>query len=172
MLRAVPANSKRNFNQKLAGKFQFVSGTGRGAEADPAAIRDFFKLFDSYNKSIAKYLERPPGKKCAAGARALQFLDGMAPVRTLFAPFLDDPKALVPVFDYEVEFRVNRRREEGGNQIIEWLLEVGDQKITATDAMRRGRWLYGDPVKLSLRWAKDANIIPAPENVEGTVYRR
>jgi type VI secretion system protein ImpL len=100
----------------------------------------------------------------------LQFVDDMASVRTVFAPFLDDPKALAPVFDYEVEFRVNRRREVGGNQIIEWELDVGDQKITARDTMRRGRWVLGDPLKLSLRWAKDANIVPAAETAEGVVY--
>jgi type VI secretion system protein ImpL len=158
-----------NFNQKLAGKFPFVSGTGRGAEADPQSIRDFFKLFDGYNKNIIKYLERTPARN-AAGTRALQFVDDMAAVRSLFAPFLDDAKALALVFDYEVEFRVNRRREVGGNQIIEWELEVGDQKITARDTMRRGRWVLGDPVRLSLRWAKDANIVPAAENAEGIVY--
>src|SRR4029077_13259567 len=70
------------FNQKLAGKFPFVSGTGRGAEADPQSIRDFFKLFDGYNKSIIKYLERTPARN-AAGTRALQFLDDMAAVRSV-----------------------------------------------------------------------------------------
>lgn len=157
------------FNQKLAGKFPFVAGLGRGAEADPQSIRDFFKLFDGYNKNIIKYLERPQGRT-GAGPRALQFVDEMVGVRTLFGSFLDDPKTLAPVFDYEVEFRVNRRRETGGNQIIEWQLEVGDQKLTARDTMKRGRWVLGDPTRLVLRWAKDANIIPAAETAEGVVY--
>ncbi|HEY2384264.1 MAG TPA: type VI secretion system protein [Terriglobia bacterium] len=157
------------FNQKLAGKFPFVPGPGRGGEADPQSIRDFFKLFDAYNKNIIKYLERPQGRT-GSGPRVLQFIDDMVSVRALFAPFLDDAKALAPVFDFEVEFRVNRRRESGGNQIIEWQLEVGDQTITARDTMRRGRWVLGDKTRLVLRWAKDANIIPAPENAEGVVY--
>jgi type VI secretion system protein ImpL len=157
-----------NFNQKLAGRFPFVAGMGRGADADPQSLRDFFKLFDAYNKNIIKYLERTA--RNGAGMRVLQFVDDMAAARMLFAPFLDDAKAVAPIFDYEVEFRVNRRREVGGNQIIEWQLDVGDTKITMRDTMRRGRWVLGDPVRLSLRWAKDANIIPASEPAEGVVY--
>jgi type VI secretion system protein ImpL len=158
-----------NFNQKLAGRFPFVAGTGRGADADPQSLRDFFKLFDAYNKNIIKYLERTPARN-GAGMRVLQFVDDMAAARMLFAPFLDDAKAVAPIFDYEVEFRVNRRREVGGNQIIEWQLEIGDQKITMRDTMRRGRWVLGDPVRLTLRWAKDANIVPASETAEGVIY--
>lgn len=158
-----------SFNQNLAGKFPFVSGVSRGAEADPQALRDFYKLFDANSKGIVKNLDRLLPVKSPVELRAQEFVDGMAAVRTVFAPFLDDPKALAPVFDFEVEFRVNRRREIGGNQIIVWEFEVGDQKLTSRDTtMKRGRWVLGDAVNLTLRWAKDSPSTPAAPNVAGS----
>jgi type VI secretion system protein ImpL len=155
-----------NFNLNLAGKFPFISGGSKGVEADPPSIRAFFKLFDASNKVIVKHLDRIQ-TKTATEMRVLEFIDDVASVRALLAPFLDDTKVVAPIFDFEVEFRVNRRHEAGGNQIIDWQLEVGDQKITARDTMRRGRWVLGDPVTLNLRWAKDAPIVPVAGSVDG-----
>jgi type VI secretion system protein ImpL len=157
-----------SFNQNLAGKFPFVAGASRGAEADPPAIREFFKLFDANNKSIVAHLDRLLPSKGPDELRVAEFLKGMVPVRAVLASFLDDPKAIAPIFDFEVEFRVNQRREVGGNQIIEWQLEVGDQKILSRDTMKRGRWVLGDPVILSLRWAKDGPNVPVNGNVDGS----
>jgi type VI secretion system protein ImpL len=156
------------FNQRLAGKFPFSASLGSG-EADPESIRGFYRLFDAYNKNLVRYLERAPGRD-ATITRVLQFVDQATSVRAILAPFLNDPKAAVPVFDYEVEFRVNRRSEVGGNNVIEWLLEVADQRISARDTMRQGRWVMGNPVRLTLRWAKDGEASPAPENADGIVF--
>jgi type VI secretion system protein ImpL len=161
---------ENNFNLNLSGKFPFITGASKGVEADPQSIRAFFKLFDASNKIIIKHIDRVPTKS-APEMRVVEFIDDMLSVRSLLAPFLDDPKAVAPIFDFEVEFRVNRRHEAGGNQIIDWQLEVGDQKVTSRDTMRRGRWVLGDPVTLSLRWAKDAPIVPLAGTVDGEMRK-
>ncbi len=148
------------FNQHLASRFPFTANADRiDAEADPESIRGFFKLFDAHAKTIEKYMESSTGSLQRV---PLQFLDTMESVRTFFAPFLADGKSLAPVFDFETEFRVNRRHEVGGNQIIDWSFEVGDQKIASRDVQKRGRWNAGDPVRLVMRWAKDGDIDPVP----------
>jgi type VI secretion system protein ImpL len=68
----------------------------------------------------------------------------------------------VPAFDFLVQFRVNQGHEIGGNQIIEWNLHVGDQEFQYRGDKHRGRWRFGDPIKLSLRWAKDSPVQPIP----------
>ena len=148
------------FNQRLAGRFPFVAANAvAGPEVDPAAVREFFKLFDAYKNTVTAYFQRVPAR---TGSGLLEFMGGLAEVRTVLAPFLDDPKAVAPVFDFEVEFRVNRRRETAGNQVIEWTFEDGERRITARDSMRTGRWVSGDMVRVSLRWARDGVAGPLP----------
>ncbi len=157
------------FNLNLASKFPF-SVSIAGEQADPGAIRDFFKLLDASAPNITRYYERNTGR-FPTPTRVVEFIDSMMAVREVFATFLNDPKAMVPVFDFEVDFRVNRSRESGGNNVIEWALQVADQTITAGDTQRRGRWVLGNPVRLSLRWAKDGTIAPALASSAGVVVQ-
>src|SRR5690348_2086833 len=68
----------------------------------------------------------------------------------------------VPVFDLTPTFRVNQQRESGGNQIITWTLKVGDQIFQSGQPAHSGRWSLGEPVTLTLEWAKDAAVMPVP----------
>lgn len=153
---------ERFFNQNLAGKFPFSGGDAgeAGAEADPEDLREFYRLYDRTVRVDREFLKQ--SKKFGASTdSALEFLYQMDRVRGFLQAFRgDDERA--PVVDLDVDFRVNQRNEAGGNQIIDWILEVGDRKIQAHDAERRGRWSFGDPIRLSLRWAKDAPDAPAP----------
>ena len=149
------------FNRRLAGRFPF-SDTPPGNfanEADPQDLLTFFQGFDSYAGYFASV---PPELASDATDDAGQFVSRMAEVKQLFAPFLtseEDPKT--PLFDVDVEFRTNQCKEIGANQIIGWELYLGDQVITHRDEVRLGRWEYGQPVRLVLRWARDGQLLPA-----------
>lgn len=149
------------FNRRLAGRFPF-SDTPPGNfanEADPEDLITFFRSFESYAGYFAQV---PPELANEATAAASRFVTHMAEVRQLLAPFLtseEDPKT--PIFDVDVEFRTNQCKEVGANQIIGWELYLGDQVITHRDEVRLGRWQYGQPVRLALRWARDGQLLPA-----------
>lgn len=157
------------FNQRLAGKFPFVAGEDTSVEADPQAIRDFYRVFDQAAKTARGLL---PSSIPAAITReqALTFLDQAEAARAFFAPFLDgEAQSQDPVFDVAVDFRVNRSRERGGNQIIDWSVLLGEQHVRARDAERQGRWRYGEPVRVALRWARDAIVTPVANGAEASV---
>lgn len=152
------------FNQRLAGRFPFAEAVpGRlDREADPEEIRRFFRVFDA---NAATIRELAPGDPRFGDdeEEIRAFIDQLGKVRALFAPFLDAPKKIEqPTFDFEVEFRANARNEMGGNQIIRWELVNGDQRIVRGAPEPRGRWTLGQPVALTLQWAKDAPVLPLP----------
>jgi type VI secretion system protein ImpL len=88
-------------------------------------------------------------------------MEDMTKVRAFFAPFLDAPKLdAAPAVDVEPTFRVLRKKEVDGDQIIVWDLTIGGESITNRDKAGKLRWTAGDPVRMSLRWALDAPRVP------------
>jgi type VI secretion system protein ImpL len=88
----------------------------------------------------------------------------------LFAPFLDAKATQQsPAFDFEVDFRVNKSQEQGGHRIIDWHLTIGEREFRHLDTERRGRWYHGDPIRFSLRWAKDAYRLPIEQQNQAAV---
>ena len=153
---------ERYFNQRLAGRYPFADGLPRAAdaEADPADVRAFFRLFDE-NKAALTAPAAQGGLGVAQNAQR-KFLEDMAVVRAFFASFLDAPKPeLAPSLDLEATFRVLKPREIDGQQIIGWTAEVGDQVVTNRQAAKKIRWTAGQPVRVTLRWAADSPRIPA-----------
>ncbi|HEX7185537.1 MAG TPA: type VI secretion protein IcmF/TssM N-terminal domain-containing protein [Thermoanaerobaculia bacterium] len=153
-----------SFNQRLAGRFPFAEGVpGRlDREADPEEIRRFFRVFDANAAAIRDLAPGDP--RFGDDEEEIRaFIDQLAKVRALFAPYLDAPRKVEqPTFDFEVEFRANARHEAGGNQIIRWELAHGDGRIVRGAAEPRGRWTLGEPVALTMQWAKDAPVFPLP----------
>ncbi len=152
------------FNQRLAGRAPFTDDPAApGPDADPADLRKFYQLFDP----IAELLLAVPEESASfrgAGAEVHAFIARMQEVRIPLASFLasSEPDA-VPVVDFEAAFRVNREREIGGNQIIEWRLEVAETTLgNRSPEPRQGRWTLGDEIRLTLRWAEDSPRVPDP----------
>ncbi|HWN43453.1 MAG TPA: type VI secretion system protein [Thermoanaerobaculia bacterium] len=149
------------FNQRLAGRYPFTSRTpGQGVpEANPEDLRAFFRLFDSCHKVFLSVPEEA-GEERLSDARG--FIEKIARARKFFAPYLDAEKPeLYPSFDVEADFRILREREVAANQIIGWTLEVGGESITDREVeSRKIRWTFGEPVRLSLRWASDGPLEP------------
>ena len=83
-------------------------------------------------------------------------------------PLVGATAANPPAFDVEAGFRVNRQRETGGNQIIEWTLNLGEQQLMRGGEAKTAKWRPGEPVTLRLRWAKDAPVAPVAVAGAGT----
>ncbi|MFH0844235.1 MAG: type VI secretion protein IcmF/TssM N-terminal domain-containing protein, partial [Pseudomonadota bacterium] len=156
------------FNQTLAGKFPFSSLDilKDQIEAEPDKVRNFYRLVDRYPKldEQIRQIERFFG---TSGGRAIEFLNQMEKIRRFFSPFLgsgekETGKEKDPLFDFSLEFRVNRKYEIGGNQIIEWKMTVAGQEFRFPGEKDKdmGRWRFGDPIHLSFRWAKDSPDYP------------
>lgn len=174
------ADIKMFFNQKLAGRFPFAKLNNQKiyAEAAPEDIRDFYRLYDNHAAALMDILKI--NDYFATSAKpSLGFMEQMGTVRHIFSAYLDGEnekgkfpvfatyvdsegkqKEEVPVFDFDVAFRVNRTREAGSNRIIDWKLTVGGKefKYGGTDTI--GRWRYGDTIRFELRWAKDSPHYP------------
>lgn len=148
------------FNQRLAGRYPFTDALPRAGEpeADPNDLRGFFRIFDASAamvKSIPVDATADP-----TFAKARRFVDEISAVRGFFATYLEKPEA-GPAIDVETMFRVLREREVYGDQIIGWTLEIGRDVVTNREAkVRKVRWTYGEPVRLSLRWASESPRIP------------
>ncbi|MEM1179976.1 MAG: type VI secretion protein IcmF/TssM N-terminal domain-containing protein [Acidobacteriota bacterium] len=177
------------FNDRLAGRYPFVvpdPATPITAEATPAALREFFTAFD---RSACLMDAVEPGAPVFSGDEVgvRTFVRSMQEVRAFLAPFLDQPtKYPVPTYGYRVEFRVNRNREIGAEQIIDWRLQVGDETqllglrtqppppppptspgstagaapTSASTTALGGEWIFGEASTLSLRWAQESPAIP------------
>lgn len=150
------------FNLRLAGKFPFapVASGIFAVEAEADDLRGFFRVWDSHAAFLDMMPEGTPRRP-----EILQFLDAVGEVRAFFAHFLDNADvAALPVYDVDAEFRVNQENETSGHLIIGWMLDIAGRRIDFRDAERRARWTLGRPVRLSLRWARDAPWEPVLDN--------
>jgi type VI secretion system protein ImpL len=149
------------FNERLAGRFPFAPPPEdqNAAEADPQDIVKLYAMLDGYGQSIRTGLQK--GDFGDSYAQVLNFLTQMDGLRPIFVSFLSGQPDALPAFDIVPEFRVNRDREINGNQIIDWSLQAGAESFHYPDPQRTGRWNFGEPVKLTLRWAKNSPQQPA-----------
>jgi len=154
------------FDDRLAGRFPFVDSLGGAFEtaADPEDVREVFRRYDRLAPDLLALSENDPVFG-GNGAVVHAFLRQMGKVRAFFRPYLDAGEpglvpGVLPAYDLEVEFRANRPRELGGNQIIEWRLEVENSAVELPDPRPRIRWVFGDRLRLVLRWARDSPRLP------------
>jgi type VI secretion system protein ImpL len=159
-----------------------------GVEAEPEALREFFETFQAEADDLKALLSAVPDGPAGDrdGERAvMNFLTRMTEVETFLGPFLARPPAAlsggngqgtengaeapsaaaeevpdVPAFDLTVSFRVNRDREVLANRIIEWTFGAGGQVVRYGGDTRGARWIYGEPVQLRLRWARNGLDVP------------
>ena len=148
-----------DFNGMLAGRYPFADYNGADtAEADLDAVTAFLERFGNAEPAIRRGLgSAQPG---TPAGQALEFVDRVAAVRDFLAPFLAPASNAPPAYDVNAEFRVNRPRESGGNQIMEWMVGLGGQQLLRGSDAKAGTWAPGDPVTVTLRWAKDAPVVP------------
>ncbi|HWZ45487.1 MAG TPA: type VI secretion system protein [Candidatus Saccharimonadales bacterium] len=180
------------FNQRLAGRFPFAAPPleQTPTEADPQDVRAFYQLLDGGSRAIRAGLQK--GTFGAARPDVLAFINQMENLRSLFASLLPAAATLAgaegasaallpatapaadaaPQFDFIPAFRVDHTPspEINGNRIIEWTLQVGADSFQNGVPERLGHWNFGDPVRLTLRWAKDSPDIPKSYTPGSIVY--
>lgn len=159
------ANIRSAFNQALAGRFPFASPAvieekGKTGEVRMPQIREFFGLLTDAHSDLQAVL---PHTRSFGGRRdlALGFLEQLNAVRSFLAQSLGpEPQTEAPGYEFSFDFRVNREHEAGANQIIDWRLEVGERSVKRVNGEWKGVWRYGDPIRLSMRWARNSPYRP------------
>ncbi len=155
------------FNNRLHGKFPFsdAPSLSRVEEASPADVESFFRVFDARRRRVESQFvlvdEKGWDATVVRGMRTV--MAELAQVRSFFDFFLGEraeKNDVLPVFDLQVQFRVNRDMERGGNQIIDWRFDVDGREIEEGDVEVPGRWSFGEPVRLALTWAQDGPVAP------------
>ncbi len=146
------------FTQALAGRFPFI-GVGGAAPlddprraqnfVDPEAVRRFFAAFGPQIEAIA------------ASPAARPDIAELDQARRFFAASGADVSTGGLAYAVEIDFNANRRVSRGAEQIIEWTLEIADRRLSSFEPPRPLIWRQGDPVRLSMRWARNAPQKPA-----------
>ena len=95
-------------------------------------------------------------------------------VRQLLGPLFPADTSHPAAYDVSLRFRTNVNAEIDGNKIIDWTITMGDQSLKLRDPPRPLRWKAGDPIRLTLRFANDATLIPRadPDNAHLEVSRK
>ena len=161
------------FGNRLAGKFPFAAlGAPRADQATPEDVLSFFRVYDRRKEAVRGVLDLArqnpnwPETTAKNAFRELElFLDQMDGVRKLFAVFLaeaaDAPDVeTLPTFDLQVEFRVNRQFEKGGDQILDWRFRINQLEIEPGQLETPSRWVWGEPVEVRLGWARNSETLP------------
>ncbi|MGI4982154.1 MAG: type VI secretion protein IcmF/TssM N-terminal domain-containing protein [Janthinobacterium lividum] len=147
------------FDRDLAGQVPFTRPTERGptvrGSADYRLVGEALKQFEATSRALGV---RPDGSvPPTGGGRGVdRFLARFADVARLLAPLYPHSDDVPAGYDVHIDFRVNRRAEIAGNQIIDWSLRSGAQTVEAGAVSRTVRWQPGMPIVLTLRLAKDA----------------
>ncbi|RZI45690.1 type VI secretion protein IcmF/TssM N-terminal domain-containing protein [Candidatus Finniella inopinata] len=153
------------FNSDLKNKFPFVGSSLNltMAEADPEDIRAFFRKFEDFGGSAQEIINQIYQLGSMANP-AVEFLKQMQIVRDFFETYLKGQgEGDLPTFDFIVDFRANRSREVGGDMIVDWTIKPDeDTLIHKNDKVRQGRWIYGNPIKISFRWPQGDSVPVKP----------
>lgn len=155
------------FDGQLAGHYPFADVASSSAvEADVASIAQFYALLDVYQS-----LRRG---SVASGVQRI-FTEELAQAKPFFVAMNSKPSNTI---DFVPHFRTNRTQEAGGNQVAEWTLQVGNDSFRSGDPERKGSWSMGQPVTLTLRWARNAAFVPRDAagagmnaDAQGVTYR-
>lgn len=145
------------FNRDLAGRFPFAPlSTSSLNDADTRAISDFYRQFDTSVDLLDTGI-----KGSTASAANANFVAMLRDTRPWFSSLLTTASSGdIASLDVIPQFRANREDESNGNQIIDWTLQIGNSAVHNGDPATKMRWNYGDPVSLTLRWAKNSPLVP------------
>ncbi len=166
------------FNRLLKGRRPFI-GNRSGIKASEYAAISAADLSET-----AALLARLPVVSPEVFARNNVPEGSIAPIRDFATQVLQVRQLLAPLFpadasqpaayDVSLRFRTNVNAEIDGNKIIDWTITIGDQTLKLRDPPRPLRWKAGDPVRLTLRFANDATLVPRadPDNAHLEVSRK
>lgn len=166
------ASLRRIFTRSLAERFPFSKNEKgvRREDAAPDATKKFLEDSFDFRRRYRGFLK---ARGSASDREVVRFLDKMENVRAFLLPMWGQSESAVDgVFDVRVDFRVNQAREVGGNQIAEWRLRFGQEKLFLGDNRATpARWRLNDTVYFDLRWAKNGPNVPKSDRESGVVVK-
>lgn len=153
-----------DFNQALAGRPPFAA-PGWSAEAPMVELDEIASLLRSYERARPAMQALLQNQKGTASAAPVQrFVDQFDRSRSFLAPLVPTEDNAPVGYDVAVEFRANQGAEIQGNQVIDWSLDIGRQRLSLRDAAKPLRWEPGQPITLTLRLAKDGQATPMADS--------
>ncbi|MDU9034644.1 type VI secretion system protein ImpL [Pseudomonas corrugata] len=157
------------FNQYLAGRFPFSQDL-RASDADPARVQRLLELIDT-RLPLAEAglaLSQTPERLAAEN-----FLNRLKQAGTWLGPLFVRDKSGILGVEMDVRWRTDRNEERGADQVIAWGLNAGNQQINYPgDAQQNLRWMVGQPVRLTLRWARNGYQRPANDPLQPNLVVR
>lgn len=149
------------FNNSVASRPPFAP-IGWTAEAAAVKTDEILPLFKFYERARPAML-MASRKNTSAAAETRRFIDQFDRSRHFLAPLYPAEEGALTGLDLAVEFRANQMGEVEGNKIIDWTLEVGNQRLSLRDPVKPLRWEPGQSIQLSLRLAKDGPVSLRPQ---------
>ncbi|MEB0224236.1 type VI secretion system protein [Pseudomonas sp. 10S4] len=157
------------FNQYLAERFPFANGI-QATDADPARVQHFLELIDK-RLPVAQaglVISQTPERLAAE-----DFLNRLKQASTWLGPLFVRDKSGILGVEMDVRWRTDREEERGADQVIAWSLNAGNQQINYPgDAQPNLRWMVGQPVRLTLRWARNGSQRPANDPLQPSLMVR
>ena len=157
------------FANYLAGRFPFSADAGAPG-ADVRQVASFVTLLDNHLADAQRGLAA-----AAAVGRARPESERFVAQLTRARPWLDmllarGADGTLQGMELYVDWRVDRADEVGADQVIEWKLASGSDRLTyPSPGGTPARWRPGLPVSLSLRWAKDGPWQPMFDATQPTL---
>ncbi|MGE3707409.1 MAG: hypothetical protein AB7I13_19225, partial [Vicinamibacterales bacterium] len=158
-----------SFNQLLAGKVPFSRDLTGAPEATLDEVGQFLATYERQQGGLL----RPAFEARACAADALPFVRSIDAAATVLAGIrAATPPALA--LDVLPEFRVASARDIGGDQIAQWQFDAGEQRVVDGAAAKPVPWAAGDPVALTIRFARDSpsrpdSVVPNAQMTDRTV---
>jgi type VI secretion system protein ImpL len=157
------------FNQYLAERFPFANGL-QASDADPARVQHLLELIDK-RLPVAQaglLLSQTPERLAAE-----DFLNRLKQASTWLGPMFVRDKSGVLGVEMDVRWRTDREEERGADQVIAWSLNAGNQQISYPGEPQQNlRWMVGQPVRLTLRWARNGYQRPANDPLQPSLVVR
>ena len=147
------------YNRLLAGRHPFDNPTNRNFQvAQPDDVAEMLKAFDPMATALKDTRVESNTRFVTPGQAARRFVTQFERVKDFLAPLYPTEDGAVAGYDLSVDFRSNLTAEIEGSKIIDWSLDVGNQTLRWREPARTVPWMYGMPITLSLRLAKDSPL--------------
>jgi type VI secretion system protein ImpL len=163
------ASIAAEFNRLLSSKFPFSLRADAAQEATREQVAQFLRVYEKQGGHFLGPLLA--ARSCQPDASAfVKRLDTAYPLLTSVAPIPPgSPPATAPglALDVSPEFRVVQDIDAGGSQVGDWQLDVGRQTIRERVPAKPAPWSSGDPVSVTVRFARDSPNVPNSKEVAG-----
>ena len=150
---------ERAWQLHLDGRYPFNPALlAAGPHATAEDVAAFYRVFDTVAPDLMGALSGLDDVS-AGHQRIRRFVETMQQLRPVMGALLGLPGNAEAALYITPQFRVLQARENGGHEVIEWLIVAGD--VASNDPQRRPLvWRVGEQLRFSFRWAQNAPRTP------------